>query len=567
MMRCLLLILLLTALARPVLAAEVMGLGAGGREVYLRLEPGERLAVGDALQVGGKKGQRLQVVEIIGRGARLEAPQPVDLRVKDRVKIPVVVSQVQEPPPAAEAGHAWKVAPEAPAGRSEQLAQQAQAWQEVTRQRQPWVDDVHILGREPETRIGGHLTLVAAGALDRAAGQSWGLMRFANRLDVEGLFGTPLAWHHDVAAWLDSVGGVPGDSQRRMWQVRQAELALATSPSRVLGGSLGRGYAPEGAGAGAIDGSTLRLRLHESVELLAFGGFLPSIASTAFDSQAYRFGAAVQAHGDVGGWRTWSQAAWSLARQGSAWDRQLMGLVARGEHARVGEFQGELEVAAGAIDLSGTSLAGSGAQSSGVRPVRGLFQWSAPSFAGWTPRVRYSYYRAELTRELAWTMPLPNWSTSQYHQVYATLDTPRLGRFDFQAQGWGSKTNSADPWESWRWGAALRVGLPQWPSPAWNWSTTLAGQSGTTLTGISAALAGDWSIAQAWRWHARVRYALDRVEASSLRSDAIDARVGFDWGRSPWIVGITVGGRRTLSTDASVTPDWMDATLVVSRRL
>jgi len=566
MMRWLFAALLGATLARPTLAAEVAGLGAGGREVYLRLEPGESLAVGDALQVGGKKGQRLQVVEVVGRRARLEAAQPVALRVKDQVKIQAVASQ--EPEAAAiEAGHAWKVAPAPPPGRAGQLAQQAQLWREVTQQRQPWVDDVHILGREPETRIGGHLTLVAAGLLDRAAGQSWGLMRLANRLDVEGLFGTPVAWHHDLSAWMDSLGGVPADSQRRMWQVRQAELALATSPSRVLGGSIGRGYAPEGAGAGAIDGSTLRLRLDESFELLAFGGFLPSIASTAFDAQAYRFGAAAQAHGQIGGWRSWSQASWSLARQGTAWDRQLMGLVARGEHQQLGEVQGEVELAAGAIDLSGTTWAHQGAQDTGVRPVRGLFQWSAPSLRGWMPRLRYSYYRAEMTRELAWTLPLSGWSASQYHQMYATLDTPRVRGFDFQAAGWGSKTNSADPWESWRWGTSLRIGLPQWPSPAWNWSATFAGQSGTTLTGASAALAGDWSFAQAWRWHARVRYAHDRVETSAVRSDAIDARVGFDWGNSPWIVGITVGGRSTLSTDAAVTPDWLDATLLVARRL
>ena len=561
-MRGLLVLGLLAWLAVPAYAAEVSGLGAGGREVYVRLKPGEKLAVGDTVLVGGKKGVALKVVEVLGLRARLEAPVPVTLRPKDMLT--VAKAPATEP---AVTPQPWQVARTVPAGQSEQFAKDAQAWQAVGQGRRPWVDDVRILGRVPETRIDGHLTLVAAGLLDRAAGQSWGLMRLSNRLEVEGLFGTPLGWHHDVAAWLDHLGGVPGDSERRMLQIRQAEFAIATSPTRPFGGSLGRGYAPEGTGAGAIDGSTLRLRLGDSLDMLVFGGFLPSIASTAFDTQAWRFGAAAQAHGDLAGWRTWSQASWSLARQGQAWDRQLMGVVARGEHAKLGEVQGEVEVAAGAADLSGTSMAGRGSQDAALRPVRGLFLYGAPPLRGWIPRVRYSFYRAEMTRELAWTLPLPDWSASQYHQVHASLDTPRVLGFDFQAAGWGSLTQSADPWERWRWGASLRVGLPQWPSPSWNWSLLFAGQSGTTLTGASAGLGGEWSSARAWRVHARARFARDRVESTSLVSDAVDARVGFDWGRTPWILGLSIGGRRTLATDAPVTPDWVDATLVLSRRL
>lgn len=553
-------VLLLSPLAAR--AAEVTGVAAGGREVFVRLAPGEVLAVGAQVPLG-KKGATLQVIEVVGPRARLQAAEPVPLRPHDRLAVPVAPSQ---PVAAPALEPQWRVAPPPPADRALALQRQADAWQAALRVRQPWIDDAHVLGRSPSTRVTGHLTLVGIGMLDRGDGPAWGMLRLANRMEVQGLAGTPLEWRHDVALWLDHVTGVPGSSPRRLAQVRQAELALATTPTRALGGTLGRTWAPTGTSAGMLDGATLRLRLAPGIEALAFGGLLPSLASTAVELQGSRYGAALQAQGDLGRWRGFGQANWSQARLGGAADRQLVGVLARGEHPRYGEVWAELELATSRADLSGTPWAGRDTGAA-VRPTRALASWLGPNWAGWQTRLRYAYFRIEPSRELAWTLPGAEWNTSESHQVYASVDMPRLRRIDLQAAGWGSLSTSADPWESWRWGTLLRARLPAWPTPAWAWSATVLGQSGTTLTGGSFAIGSEWMPAERWRWHARVRYALDRVETSAVRSDALDLRAGVDWGSLPWLVGVTVGGRQTLSTDAALATDWLDVTLVVSRRL
>ncbi len=545
------------------LAAEVTGVAAGGREVFVRLAPGESLSVGDQVPWGPKRAV-LQVAEVVGPRARLHSAEPAALRPRDRLVLPVAAHQPVAPQPMV-GPQPWQVAPPPPADRDPLLQRQADAWQAALRVQQPWIEDAHVLGRSPPTRWSGQLTLVGVGMLDRGDGPAWGLLRIANRMEVRGLAGTPLAWRHDVALWLDHATGVPGSSPRRQAQVRQAELALVTTQTRPLGGTLGRTWAPDGTSAGTLDGATLRLRLTQGLEAVAFGGLLPSLASTAMELQAGRYGAAVQAQGQLGRWRSFGQASWSQARLGGAADRQLLGLVARADHARYGEAWAELELATSRADLSGTAWAGRDTGAA-VRPTRALASWLGPNWSGWQGRIRYAYFRIEPTRELAWTLPGAEWNTSQSHQLYGGLDVPALRRVELQAAGWGSSSTSADPWESWRWGTLLRARLPAWPTPAWAWSATVLGQSGTTLSGGSFAIGSEWLPGEKWRWHARVRYALDRIETAGVRSDALDLRAGFDWGSLPWLVGVTVGGRQTLWTDAAVATDWLDVSLVVARR-
>lgn len=550
---------LLMLLPHATHAAEVTGMAAGGREIFVRLAPGETLVVGQQVPLG-KKAPALRVVEVVGQRARLQADEPAPLRPRDRLTVPAVAT-----PPIA-VRQPWQVAPPPPSDRALALQRQADVWQAAMQTRLPWIEDAHVHGRSLATHWSGQLTLVGIAMADRGGGPAWGLLRVANRLEVQGLAGTPLAWRHDLALWLDHATGVPGSSPRRTAQVRQAELALATTPTRALGGTLGRTWAPDGTSAGMLDGATLRLRMAEGVEAFAFGGLLPSLASTAMELQSSRYGVAVQAQGDLGRWRSFGQASWSQARLGGGADRQLLGLMARGEHPRFGEAWAELELATSRADLSGTAWAGRDTGAA-VRPTRALASWLGPNWSGWQGRLRYAYFRIEPTRELAWTMPGAAWNTSQSQQVYASLDVPRLRSVELQAAGWGSWSTSADPWESWRWGSLVRARLPAWPTPAWAWSATVLGQSGTTLTGGSFAIGSEWLPAEKWRWHARVRYSLDRVETVGVRSDALDLRAGVDWGRSPWLVGVTVGGRQTLWTDAALATDWVDLSLVVSRRL
>ncbi len=549
-------------LARWGVAAEVSGVAAGGREVYLQLAPGESLEVG-AVVPAGKSAPALTAVEVVGARVRLEAAEPVALRAKDRLDLlsGTPPSAMPLPPPPK----GWKLAPPGLAGRAEILKGQAETWRRVLVARRPWVDDVRRMGGQRPARVDGQVTLVGVGLLGQD-GRSYALARLGNRLDVLGIAGTPLSWRHDLAVWLDSLGGVPSRAGRRTWQVRQAELSLATAQGRSLGGALGRTLVPQGAGAGPIDGAALRLRLAEGVEASAFGGLTPSLASSAPDLRGQRLGAAVVVTGQTARWQGWAQAGWSLSRQDQAWDPHLLGLAGRLAHASGGEAEAELEVAAGAIDLQGTAYGGLARQDAELRPVRGLFGLAGPRLAGWQPRVRYSYYRAEITRELALALALPAWSPSRYHQVFATLDTPRLGRFEWQLQGWGSWTSSADVRESRRAGASLQTRLEQWPSPAWSWQLTLLGQDGSDLRGGSVALSGAWMPNDRWHPHARLRYALDRLQPSELRSESLDARLGVDWGSARWLVGVSLGARQTLSTSPYSTVDWLDATLLVSHR-
>lgn len=547
-------------LARRATGAEVTGTAAGGREIYLQLAPGETLQAGAVISAG-KSAPALTVVEVVGPRARLEAAEPVALRARDHFDLPATaLPPVASPPPRA-----WQLAPPGLAGRAEILRQQAEAWRTVLVARGPWVEDVRRMGRERSARVAGQVTLVGVGLLGRD-GRSYALARLSNRLDVLGIGGTPLGWRHDIAVWLDSLGGVPSRAGRRTLQVRQAELNLATAPGRALGGAVGRTLAPLGAGAGPIDGAALRMRLGDGVEASAFGGLTPSIASTAPDLRGQRLGAGVVVTGKTASWLGWAQAGWSLSRQDQAWDPHLFGLAGRLAHASGAEVEAELEVAAGAIDLQGTAYGGLARQDGGLRPVRGLFGLVGPRLAGWQPRVRYSYYRAEITRELALAAPLPAWSPSRYHQLYATLETPRLGHVDLQAHGWTSWTESADPRETRRAGASLQTRLAQWPGPKWSWLLTLLGQDGTDLRGGSVALSGAWLPSERWQPHARLRYALDRLQPTGLRSETLDARLGVDWGSARWLVGVTVGARQTLSASPDATVDWLDATLLVSHR-
>jgi hypothetical protein len=64
-----------------------------------------------------------------------------------------------------------------------------------------------------------------------------------------------------------------------------------------------------------------------------------------------------------------------------------------------------------------------------------------------------------------------------------------------------------------------------------------------------------------------LRWSHDRVELSSSSAEAIDVRAGVDWGRHPWLIGVSVGGRQTLWTDVQAQSNWLDATANLTYRL
>ncbi len=568
-------------------AAEFVGLAGGGTEVYLRLDQGETLQVGDSVPSPGK-GPPLRVVDVLGPRVRLVAQEAISLKGKVKIELPLrplappdlarpgsppVAQTPSQLPIEARTAHQlslqrdWKLAHHRNTEGLAEQAQEAEVWQILSRSGVPWVVDAKAAAGPATQRIGGQITLTAAGVRDQGTDKPWALLRLANRLDIENIAGTPLGWHHDVAAWLDQLGGDPGSSSRRQLQLRQAELALATGPQRMLGGSLGRTLAPDGTGLSMLDGATARIRLDKDFEFMGFGGFVPSIATTAPELQATRFGASAQGYFGLNRWNSLNQLTFSSSRFAGLADRSLAAWQTRAVHPSLGSVWAQAEIAIGRPDLSGTTWTSTTAPSALVRPVQGLLAWNSPGWSGWRTQVRYSYYRSEPTRELALALPLPAWSPSAYHQAYASLDLPLFRRVELQSALWGSHTSSSDPWESWRWGASLRARLPRWPTPQWDWATTVMLQSGPTLSGASASLSADWSPTAVWHAFIRGRFAHDRVETSAFSSDAMDLRMGIDWGRSPLTVGVTLGGRKTLATDSPTVTDWLDATLVASLRL
>ncbi len=359
----------------------------------------------------------------------------------------------------------------------------------------------------------------------------------------------------------------PGAASRRSVQVRQAQLSVDPSAARPWGAAVGRVWVPDGSGSATVDGATVLIRPLPQLEITGFGGLLPSIASTGIQQDAWRVGAAATLRATLAGWRTRTSLDWSAGKVANGWDRQLGALLWLSEHPQLGQLTGELEWAAGQADLGGTAWAAQGPAQSGWRPLRALVDYAPAWLGAWRPRLRYSFVRSELTRELAWVLPNQGWGTASYHALAAWLDTPVWRGIQTSASLWSSLTSSEDPWEDWRFGGTVQAVKPGWPGPRWSSQVTAVLQTGPYLSGGSLSAGADWSPGLKWRWHGRLRWSHDRVESSSSSAQAMDVRGGFDWGLHPWIVGVTLGGRQTVWTDVPAQSNWLDATATLTYRL
>ncbi len=557
------LVLLIAAgagLARAAAAAEVVGVAAAGREVFVRLEPGEQLSKGAQLALV-PKGRPLQVVEVVGQHARLQSDLASGAKLHQKVSVPRSGPQMEAPP-----REPWKVAPAKDAqeaARERALAEQWEAW---SRKQTPWIDDPRPRGQDPDRRLDGQVTVVAAGVRG-GQGEQWALLRIGNNVQWQGIGGSPLSWRHDAAIWVEQWLAQPGASERRAMQVRQAQLSVDPNAVRAWGAALGRVWVPEGAGSATVDGATLLVRPLPQLEITGFGGLLPSIVSTGFRQDAWRVGGAARLRGTVAGWQSVVGADWSTGKVAGGWDRQLGALLWRAEHPRLGLLQGDFGWAAGQADLSGTAWADQGPAKAGWRPVRAVVDYAPTWLGDWRPRLRYTFLRSELTRELAWVLPNQGWSTATSHSLSAWLDLPSWRGWQTSTALWSSLTASEDPWESWRFGGTLQALRPNWPGPNWNGQLVAVVQTGPYLSGGSLSAGADWSPGPRWRWHARLRWSHDRVETSSSSAEALDVRAGMDWGRHPWIIGMSVGGRQTLWTDVPAKSNWLDATATLTYRL
>ena len=539
-------------------AAEVVDVAAAGRQVFVQLRDGEVAAVGDSVLVGNPP-VVMQIVVIVGHHLRLQGERAANVKPHAAVKLPQTAGLGGPPKPRE-----WKVAhvrEPTPA-----MAREAEVlrWQEASQQWAPFVADPRLRGRDPEQRLDGQVTLTAAGVV--GAGENWALLRLGNALRWQGIGGTPLTWQHDAALWLEQWAREPGVSSSRAMQVRQAALSLDTTPMRTLGGSLGRVWVPEGAGSATVDGATLALRPHPQVEITGFAGLLPSITSTALQSDAWRTGLGAIWRGEVGEWQGTARLNWSGGKIAAAWDRQVGGLTFRGLHPRLGKVSGELELAAGQADLSGTAWASQGPAPSGVRPLRAMLDVAPGYFSTWPVRLRYSYQRSELTRELAMLLPNQGWSTARGHGLSAWLDAPAWRGVHLAGSAWTSYTASEDKWESWRVGGTLQANVPGWPGPRWNGRATAIVQTGPYLLGGSLSAGADWMPTQNWRWHTTLRWSHDRVQTSSSSDEALDVRGGVDWGRHPWVLGLSVGGRKTVWSNVATRIDWLDVAATLTYR-
>lgn len=548
-------------LALPLIAdaAEITGVSAGGRELHVQLAPHESVQPGAVVHAGPRAAQ-LRVVEVVGQRARLWSDQPVQLTVRQQLSMPQAVQAPAPPPPR----QAWRLTPQPDTAASERLAAHHTRWRILLEAWQPWVADPLRRGGTPAQQIKGRVSLAAIGL---AGDSPWAALRMAHELQWLGVLGTPLAWRHDVAVWLEPWQGGTRPIADRALQVRQAQLSLDPQFSRPWGAALGRVWVPEGGASATLDGAAVRVRPLPQLEITSYAGSLPSLRTTAVQPSAWRAGAAAVWRGPLRGWHSELGADGSLGQIASGWDRGQVALRARGEHQRWGRAEAELQLGLGQATLAGTAWANEAAPPGGVRPLRGTLDYAPAQLGRWRPRLRYQYTASELTRELAWTLPNQGWGTAQSHALSGWLELPNWWGLRTAASSWASLTASEDPWEDWRFGGTLQISKPGWPAGNCDSQLVAVAQTGPYLSGGSLAAGLVWSPGPYWSWHGRLRWNHDRVETSGSSAQGLDARIGVDWGRQPWSLGLSAGGRRTLWTDVEVARDWLDAAVNATYRL
>lgn len=540
-------------------AAEVTGIAAGGREWHIRLAPQESLHVGEVVRAG-QQYTPMVVVEVVGRRARLWSDQPAQAMAHQKLQLPEN-GQLAAPPAVRQR---WRKTPLRDDLAPEQLAEQRVQWRMLNQAWQPWIQDPLRRGGTARQQIKGQVGLAAVGL---AGDAPWASIRMNNDLQWTHILGSALSWRHDLAVWLEPWTTSAGPLADRVLQLRQAQLSLDPQFARPWGADLGRVWVPEGGGSSTLDGAALHLLPLPNVEVTAYAGSLPSLRTTAMQRSAWRAGAAAAWRGTLRGWQGEAKADGSLGQIDRGWDRGQASLRARGEHGRWGRADAELQLAIGQASLVDTAWAGQSRQLAGVRPVRGALDYAPGALGRWSPRLRYQYAASELTRELAWSLPNEGWGTSRSHSLAGWLHLPGWWGLRTAASGWASWTASEDPWEDWRFGGTLQVAKPGWPIKAIETQLVAVAQTGPHLSGGSLAASALWSPGWHWSWHARLRWNHDRVESSGSTAQGIDARLGVDWGRSPWSLGMSAGGRRTLWTDVEVERDWIDVTAHATYRL
>lgn len=540
-------------------AAQVTGVSSGGREVHVKLADHESVQPGASVQAGPRT-PPLRVVEVVGQRARLWSDQPVQLAVHQQLSMPHAVRATAPLPPR----QAWRLTSKPDAAAGEKLAAQQTRWQILQEAWQPWIAAPLRRGGAPARQIKGQVNLAAVGV---AGDSPWAALRMGHDVQWLGVMGTPLAWRHDVAVWVEPWQASAGPSANRALQVRQAQLSLDPQFSRPWGAALGRVWVPEGGASATLDGAAVRVRPLPQLEITSYAGSVPSLRTTAVQPSAWRAGAAAVWRGRWRGWQSELGADGSLGRVAGGWDRGQVALRARGEHQRLGRAEAELQLGLGQASLADTAWASEAAPPGGVRPLRATLDYAPTQLGRWRPRLRYQYTASELTRELAWTLPNQGWGTAQSHALSGWLELPNWWGLRTAASGWASLTSSEDPWEDWRFGGTVQLSKPGWPAGNCDSQLVAVAQTGPYLSGGSLAAGLVWSPGLQWSWHGRLRWNHDRVETSGSTAQGLDARIGLDWGRHPWSVGLSFGGRRTLWTDVEVTRDWLDATVNATYRL
>ncbi len=581
------LVAVLSGVAATADAAEVRGTTHGeAAEVYLRLEPTERVRVGQELRgkpAGrSRRAWRVKILEVVGRRARARL---VDGPLPRRGDAGAALATQSAPGAAGKAGGVSSSAPAAPwrvgrarIGRAPTSLTEA-AWARLRDDPRSLV--VSKRGRQlagAATNVKGDLAFVGIGLIDLKGRKTWTFATLRSRLAVRSVGGTPLSWSHDLSLRYDGISTEPGRSQggaraRSAVAVRRARLGWRTGWGELGAGRL---VMATGASGRLIDGASAHVNLGPWGTVSAWGGTAADPVSLALQLDAGRFGV---------GWRAAHrrgnlQTRWSLGYAGQLVEGHLdphrLDAWLRLEHDQRGEIDAAATVAVGSADLSGTALAHLTTPSAALARLW-LSAATRRGAGGWLLRTRYSYHRPTADRLIARTLPWDVWVDGRSHLL--SLEADRAA-----SRGWWLRPSlnaawltSPEPYDGLRLAVALRAGLrgERWsPHAAVHAETGLAftddGRAAGPTRGVGGWLGTGYALNRVWRLQGRAGVRYDQIlpihnGALRLRSSA-----SLEWLSGPWLVALQVGNDTLLAADptpGSYKLDWVDVTLLVRRRL
>ena len=557
-------ILLAPALGRAAEVVQVTGRTQASPhgEAYLKLAPREALVVGDQL---ASKGGAAAVLEVAGRRARVRLPKRGALRLGDHVQPPAAKGATPSPPTLTQ----WKVAPAAASGGD--FVRERAIWQRLQAAERKLI----VARKQADTgvdggRIRGDLTLVGIGLMPTGSSPAWASMRLGSRMQWQQVAALPVDYRHELSLYLDSIGDSQGGWRaRRPLEVRRLELAMAVSPERSLGGRLGRIVVGDGVGGQLVDGAAANLRLGEQVTVEAYGGMGPDLVSLAPRFDAARFGVGATWMGRLFGDQALAALAWGGQLFDGGLDRQLLGSRLHVTLPWVGRVDGQFDAA---LQQSGTV-----GPAPVFQPHRGWLGIRSPAFGGWRARLRYSYYRAISSRELAATMAWAVLPQSRNHDVYLQFDSPRSGGWWWMPALWAGHRAAGDGLSGYRLGGSLRAGVG---AGRWSFNSSLGAQAplsseaeawiGGSMRGAHAAVGGRFEATESLALSARLDGHVDEVLPVGARAWRTGGRLGVDWARGPWFLDLSLGLDKGLTVAApwpADSVDWLDLTLVLRRSL